>query len=320
MKVLQECARVAGLGQECALATVVGTEGSTPGRPAMRMLSGPEGRLRGTIGGGHVEQAVLEASREALRTGTPKLLSFTLDDDQADEGGLLCGGTVHILVERVEGPADWAQAAADLMQSGGRGVVLAHIGDSVRRETLTGEAAEPWLAREEPRLEGSCFVEPIVQPRCIVLGAGHVGAATAELAATMGFAVVVVDDRPEQAARVGSIPMVCAPLEEGFAGLEPTANDYVVVVTRGHGLDLRCVRAALGAGVRYVGMLGAKRKARIVREALGQEGIDAERLHSPVGLALGAQTAPEIALSIVAQMVQLRRTRATGREPETLQS
>ena len=136
----------------------------------------------------------------------------------------------------------------------------------------------------------------------------------------MGFSVVVVDDRPEQAARVGSIPTVCAPLEEAFATLEPGASDYVVVVTRGHGLDLLCVRAALGAGVRYVGMLGAKRKARIVREALDREGTDTGRLHSPVGLDVGAQTAPEIALSIVAQMVQLRRTRATGREPETLGS
>ncbi|MFQ5844970.1 MAG: XdhC family protein [Planctomycetota bacterium] len=315
MKVLEELVRRAGRGEACALATVVATEGSSPGRPAMRMLSGPHGRIRGSIGGGHVEKTVVDQSRRALETGRPRVLSFTLEDDQAEEGGLLCGGTVRILVERVGPPADWARAALDLAARGERGALLARIGDRVEREVVSGSGAESWLQSEEPHLEGSCFVEPLVRPRCIVVGAGHVGAAVARLAERMGFSVVTVDDRPEQVERLEAGRTVCAPLEEGLGSLAPGARDYVVVVTRGHGLDLCCARAALRAGARYVGMLGAKRKAAFVREALRKEGVADDRLHSPVGLDIGARTVEEIALSIVAQMVRLRRTGAVDRPP-----
>lgn len=309
MKTLEELARRAAAGETCALATVIATEGSSPAEPAMKMIVGAEGRLAGTIGGGRVEAAVEAKARDVLAGGKPEILSFTLDDDMADEAGMICGGTQRILVERVEPPADWAAAALELLGSGRRGAIVARIGDTVEREVLRGAAADAHLSTEEPRLEGDLFVEPLITPRCIILGAGHVGRAVARVARVAGLYVAVVEDRADQAERARDLcdEVACADLVEGFEALEPSPDDYVVVMTRGHGIDFRCARAALSSRARYVGMLASRRKALAISEALAKEGIDAKRLHAPVGLDLGATSAGEIAVSVVAQLVKVRR-------------
>ena len=102
--------------------------------------------------------------------------------------------------------------------------------------------------------------------------------------------------------------MRCSPLVEGFEAFAAGPDDYVVVMTRGLGLDLACVRAALRSRARYVGMLASRKKAAAIREALAREGVDAGRLHAPIGLDLGAVSAGEIATSVVAQMIKVRRT------------
>ena len=302
-----EVARRAAAGEAVALATVIETVGSAPAEPAMRMAVGAEGRLAGTVGGGRVEATVIERSREALRTGRAEVLSFTLDDDLADEGGLLCGGTVRILVERVDPPAAWATRAVELRARGRRAALVARIGDRVAHEVLEGEAAAPYLKSEEPRLEGDLFVEPLLAPRCIVVGVGHVGRAVARVAQESGLLVAAVEDRPAEAARAPGDEVICAPLEEGLARAAPGPDDFVVVTTRAHGLDLRCVRAALATPARYVGLLASRKKAEVIRATLAREGADASRLHAPVGLDLAAKSAGEIAVSIVAQLIKVRR-------------
>lgn len=311
MSLYEALAQRLAAGETVALATVVRTEGSSPAESAMKMLVGPEGRLTGTIGGGHVEKTVEDRCRAAIESGAPEVLSFTLDDDLADEGGLICGGTIHVLVERVAPPAPWAATAADLALRGRRGAVLALIkeGETVEREALRGDAAAPHLGSEEPRLENDLFIEPLITPRCIILGAGHVGRAVARIAQVAGLFVAVVEDRADQAEKAEGCAdeIVCEELTGGFAGLEAGPDDFVVVMTRGHGLDLACVRAALQSPARYVGMLASSRKAKTIRAALTEEGVASEKLHAPVGLDLGASSAGEIAVSVVAQLVKVRR-------------
>ena len=307
LPLLEEIVRRGEGGEPCALATVVSTEGSAPAQAAMKMLVGAEGRLAGTVGGGRVEATVIERARAAIDDRRPDVLSFTLDDDVADEGGLICGGTVRILVEPLAAPASWARDAADLLRRGRRGAILARIGETVEREILRGADADPWLASEDPRLEDDLFVEPLLRPRAVIVGAGHVGRSVAAIAREAGFGVAVVEDRPEQAERVGADETVVGDLVEGLARLDPSPFDYIVVMTRGHGLDLRCVRAALQSPARYVGMLASRKKAATIKEALAREGIDSERLHAPVGLDLGASSAGEIAVSVVAQWIKVRR-------------
>jgi len=307
MKALAEVARRAADGETTALATVIDTIGSSPAEAAMRMAVGPAGRLAGTVGGGRVEATVIARAQAALDTGRAEILSFTLDDDLADEGGLLCGGTVRILVERVDPPAEWAARATEARARGRRAALVARIGDHVTHEVLEGEKAARHLEHEEPRLEGDLFVEPLFVPRCIVVGAGHVGRVVARIAKEAGFLVVAVEDRPAEAKRVEADEIVEAPLDEGIARAAPGADDFVVVMTRAHGLDLRCVRAALKSPARYVGLLASKKKAATIREAVAREGVDPERLHAPIGLDLAAKSAGEIAVSVVAQLIKVRR-------------
>jgi len=309
MSVFEEIVR---RGEEpLALATVVATEGSSPAQQAMKMLVGSEGRIVGTIGGGRVEATVIEAATNALQSGTPEVLSFTLDDELADEGGMICGGTVRILVERVENPRAWAQEATELIRSGRRGVLLADIGESVKRTVLRGAEAAPHLDQEDARLAGARFIEPLSRPRCVIVGAGHVGRAVAGIASAAGFAVAIVEDREEQAERAVADEVVCAPLVEGFTQLEPAHADFVVIMTRGHGLDRDCARAALASPAKYVGMLASRKKAATIKQAIAAEtGVTPEdiRLHAPIGLDLGAHSAGEIAVSVVAQLIKVRRT------------
>jgi len=298
-------AEIAAAQGRLALATVIETLGSAPAQQAMKMLVAEAGRLAGTVGGGRVEAAVIDAGRAVLAGGAPEILEFTLDDEVADEGGMICGGTVRILVERVEGGADWAREAAELVRTGRRGALVATIGDAVVRELLKGPAAARHLESDQPRFSDGVFVEPLIRPRCLIVGAGHVGRAVAQVARVAGFAVAIVEDREEQAARAEADEIICAPLLEGFARLDATADDFVVIMTRAHGLDRDCARAALASPARYVGMLASRKKAAAVREALGEA---AERLHAPIGLDLQAHSAGEIAVSVVAQMIKVRRT------------
>ncbi len=308
MSLYGELARLLGEGAPCALATVVATEGSAPAEAAMKMVVGRSGRLCGTVGGGRVEASVIEAALGALDHGRARVLSFTLDDALADEGGMICGGTVRILVERVAAHARWPSEAAQALRAGRRSALTARVGESVERALLAGEAALPHLRTEAPRLEGDLFVEPLLRPRCIILGAGHVGSAVARVASVADFAVAVVEDRPEQAARVEADEVVCRGLLEGFESLQPSPDDYVVVLTRSHGLDRDCCRAALASPARFVGMLASRKKAAAIQQALSSEGPLPKWLHAPVGLDLGASSAGEIAVSIVAQLIKVRRT------------
>ena len=302
MNIFEEIAERSG---PLALATVVETVGSAPAQQAMKMLVGSEGRLAGTVGGGRVEATVIETAQALIGGSKPEILEFTLDDELADEGGMICGGTVRILVDRIEGGADWARGAAELVRTGRRGALRARIGDVVQRELLRGSAADKLVESDQARFDDGVFIEPLIRPRCLIVGAGHVGRAVGEVARAAGFAVAIVEDRQEQADRAVADEVIFAPLLDGFAQLEATADDFVVIMTRAHGLDRDCARAALASPARYVGMLASRKKAAAVREALGEE---AERLHAPIGLDLGAHSAGEIAVSVVAQMIKVRRT------------
>jgi xanthine dehydrogenase accessory factor len=167
------------------------------------------------------------------------------------------------------------------------------------------------------------FVEPILpQPMLYIFGGGHVSMALAAAAHTAGFGIGVIDDRP-QFANQQRFPMareIHASYEEAFAQLQPNAASYLVIVTRGHKDDLRVLRWAVGTQARYIGMIGSKRKVLSVYRALEQEGIPAEkfeRVHAPVGLEIGALTPEEIAISITAELIAVRRN-ASGRAHKSI--
>ncbi len=161
------------------------------------------------------------------------------------------------------------------------------------------------------------FVEPILpQPTLYIFGGGHVSMSLAKAAHTAGFGIGVIDDR-EQFANSERFPMaqeIYTTYEDAFEKLKPNASSYLVIVTRGHRDDMRVLGWAVRTEAHYIGMIGSKRKVLSVYKALEREGLAPERfenVHAPVGLEIGALTPEEIAISITAELIAVRRG-ATG--------
>src|SRR4029077_10950650 len=157
------------------------------------------------------------------------------------------------------------------------------------------------------------FVEPILpQPIIVLYGGGHVSMAVAKSAAAAGFGVSVVDDR-EAFANAQRFPMaqeIYTSYEEAFEKIQPNESTYLVIVTRGHKEDMRVLAWAVRTGARYIGMIGSKRKVLSVYKALEKEGYrpeEFERVYAPMGLEIGALSPEEIAISIVAELIAVRR-------------
>jgi xanthine dehydrogenase accessory factor len=162
------------------------------------------------------------------------------------------------------------------------------------------------------------FVEPILpQPVVYLFGGGHVAMALAKTASAAGFAVGVIDDR-EAFANLQRFPMaqeVFTCYENAFEKIRPHGATYLVIVTRGHKEDMRVLAWAVRTEARYVGMIGSKRKVLSVYKALEQEGYrpeEFERVYAPMGLEIGALSPEEIAISIVAELVAVRRNAQNG--------
>lgn len=254
MDVFEELVRLRRLGQRCALATIVQTNGSIPSYLSAKLLVREDGSLAGTIGGGCVEAEVWNAAREAMESGKSRRLSFSLGEDAAYDNGLICGGQLEVFIEPVE-----------------------------------------------------------PQPRAIIFGAGHISRSLASVAALCGFATTVVDDRDSFAnrERFPSVDEVLAgPYEELLPHLAIHADTYLIVVTRGHRDDMRVLRLLAGTPARYLAMIGSRRKVLAVLRELEKEGVPRERfsrLHAPMGLDIGAITPEEIAVSVAAEMIAVRR-------------
>jgi xanthine dehydrogenase accessory factor len=164
------------------------------------------------------------------------------------------------------------------------------------------------------------YIEPVlIDPRLVVLGAGHVGKALSALAKFSGFTVTVVDDRPEHASR-DNLPdaheIVVNDFGTAFSVVPADRGTFIVVATRGHNHDLEAVKAALLTDAGYVGLLGSRRKKGILINALREAGFsagDIERVIIPVGVPIGSVTPEEIAVSIMAQIIQHRREHDASR-------
>ena len=158
------------------------------------------------------------------------------------------------------------------------------------------------------------FIEPVLPPPVLyIFGAGHVGFETCKAAGRAGFEVVVTDDRETYANRE-RFPDARQVIAENFdlalSGITPNESSYIVIVTRGHRDDMRVLRWAVQTQAKYIGMVGSRRKAITVFQELTKEGLKPElfeRVHSPVGLDIGAITPEEIAISIVAELIGVRR-------------
>ncbi|HEY1270857.1 MAG TPA: XdhC/CoxI family protein, partial [Terriglobales bacterium] len=158
------------------------------------------------------------------------------------------------------------------------------------------------------------FIEPVLPPALLyIFGAGHVAASLYRTARDVGFEVIVVDDREAYANRERfpeARDVIADDFAQAMSRLSPSESSYIVIVTRGHHDDMRCLRWAVQTQARYIGMIGSKRKTVAIYKELQKEGLSPqlfERVHAPVGLDIGAITPEEIAVAITAELVAIRR-------------
>ena len=177
--------------------------------------------------------------------------------------------------------------------------------------TLSNEGhGDPMICGGEMEI----FVEPItLVPTLLVVGAGHIGAAIAQLAQQVGFRVVVLDDRPDFVT-TASFPYaderLAGDLVEKICQLDITPQTYIVLVTRAHTLDAALLGAVVDKPAAYIGMLGSQRRVLTVMELLKQKGVSEaalKRVHAPIGIEIRAETPQEIAVSIMAEIIQVKR-------------
>lgn len=294
-QLLRSLVREVDQGRACALCTVVCTRGSTPQVPGAMLLLHADGKTEGTVGGGCVEAEVRRRALALIETRQSQLLSFDLDHDHGWDDGLICGGRLDMAV-----------------------VVIAHsAGLPALREALAQmerqhHAVLPLRVRQDDRMvEYRVHIE--TTPTLLIAGAGHVGAAVARLAVPLDFRVVVFDDRPDclsQERLPPPIETVAGDMAAMLRSWPIDANSYVVIVTRGHRHDEQALQAVIDRPTRYVGMIGSRRKIGRIFDDLAGLGVDRSRLdavHAPIGLDIDAVTVPEIAVSILAELIQVRR-------------
>lgn len=166
------------------------------------------------------------------------------------------------------------------------------------------------------------FLEPILSQETLYLfGAGHISQSTAAMAKMLGFGVVVIDPRPEYN-NIDRFPnadsLIVEEYGSAFSKLNVDDDSYIIIYTPGHVLDEQCLEFAVSTKARYIGMIGSKKKVIDVRERLSQKGVppqQLDRVHAPIGIEIGAETPEEIAISILAEIIKVKRTRrAKGEE------
>ncbi|MGH7521776.1 MAG: XdhC family protein [Gemmatimonadales bacterium] len=315
MNVWRAAADLIREGASGALATVARVRGSTPVPAGTKMLVGAAGRLIGSVGGGCVEAEVIAAALEAQGRRAPAQLTHHLNADLAGDLGLSCGGTVDIFVEPLVADESYVAVleSAATAESGLVRTATEWSHPPLKTFQPLGPSPSPQIAATLTR-DGRFMEERLVQaPRVFVFGAGHVGAAIAQAAAAAGFRVVVIDDRAEYADPsrfAGGVGVLAADVDDALARYPLTAADAVVIATRGHRNDALILERVATSPAGYVGLLGSKRKKAVVTKGLTKAGVPAKslgRVRVPVGLAIGAVTPEEIAVSVVAELIAWRR-------------
>ncbi len=313
------------------------------------MLVFADGSQAGTLGGGCVEAEVKRQAMAILDGGRAAVVRFQLDDDYGWDDGLICGGRMQILIDPITDPAArdyltqlhehtskgsgvteaivYDAAASGLPEAAGylfdgSGSLLCHVRGPLEGASAPRSIADslrPLSDRPQPSAHhGVAYLPVLERCRLVIVGGGHVGQAVAALASDLDFDVWVVDDRADfvsEARFPRAERRLAGAMSEVLPKLEITPNTYCLIVTRGHNHDEEALYHLADRQARYVGMIGSKRKIKLIFDDLLAEGVAAEvldRVYAPVGLDIGSQTVAEIAVSIAAELVAHRNLGIAG--------
>lgn len=305
-----------GAGKGAALATVVETWGSAPRRVGAQMVVSSEGEMEGSVSGGCVEGAVVVEALEALEDNAVKVLEYGVSDGDAFAVGLACGGTIRVLVEPIgEGgmPLEMLRALVAARAARTPVAYVTALDGSTRSLQELGHEARFRTDRSGIEEDGQTFVAIHNPPlRLVVVGAVHIAQALVPMAQIAGFDAVVVDPREAfgSAARFPEAKVVNDWPDAALEAIGVDARTALVLLTHDPKLDDPALHVGLRSGAFYIGALGSTRThaARVAR--LSEAGFEAHaigRINGPVGLNIKASGPPEIAVSILAQMIEALR-------------
>lgn len=306
-----------------ALATVVSTWGSAPVPAGGQLVVGPDERFEGSVSGGCVEGDVIAEAATVMEQGRPQLLEFGVTEETAWRAGLPCGGQIKVLLEPLTRKDD--AAALDRILAARRERKLITVTSDVttgERHVYThGTDALPEAAADLPvgacqlseTPDGAIFVQSLAPPvRVVIAGATNIGQVLAGLARQVGYDVIVVDPRAAflTEERFADTNAQIAWPEASFASLGLDVRTAVVALTHAAQIDDEALSAALRSPCMYVGALGSRRTHAKRLERLTEAGFtqaELARISAPVGLDIGAKGPAEIAVSILAQIIQVAR-------------
>jgi xanthine dehydrogenase accessory factor len=338
-EIMPEIERWRQAGKQVAVATIVNVKGSALRRLGAKMACTPSGEIAGSVSGGCVEGAVYDEAQDAIQTGRPRLLEYGIANEEAWEIGLACGGTIQVWVEALDDNlyailrdnlnAGRLIASATIVAGQGLGGKLLvwpdgrtagdlgsdELTEKVIRYTLGQLSSQNPGRATIPLANGSAelFVDVFPPlPRLVIVGAAHIAIPLVGYAKILGFHTVLVDARSAFATRErfpDADEIIVDWPSTVLSGLNLDEGAYVAIVTHDDKLDIPAIQAALASTARYIGVLGSvtthAKRIQSLKE-LGISDKQLERIHAPVGLPLGATSAEEIALAIMAEIVAVR--------------
>ncbi|MBL7128942.1 MAG: XdhC family protein [Ignavibacteria bacterium] len=298
------------------LMIVVESEGFSPGKPGFKMVVTEDGRLTGSIGGGVMEYNMVEKARDMLlNKNTAPLLQTQVHDEESkiDKSDMICGGkqtilffplqtkhrsTIEEIIRTIEGNKT---GKVTFSQSG-----ISFISDSKGNENkIFKQVSEhEWSYKENIGIRNTAYI----------IGGGHVGLAVSRILSTLEFYVVVIDDRSEVSTLIENTyadEIITIPFDEVRNCIPEGDSNYVVIMTPSHRADEIALKQLIHKKLAYLGMMGSSRKVEEVFNNLKEAGITEEKLkkvHAPIGFPIKSNTPEEIAISIAAEIIQVKNS------------
>ncbi len=248
-----------------------------------------------------MEADVRRQAHQLIASGKSQQITFTLDDDFGDQNGMICGGQCDVAI-MVMTPAPTSPTSPTTNPI-----------TTILDELASGKDSKLTIEVDTGNNRVAYNIRLDAQPHVIIAGGGHISRILAKLLHPLGFRITVIDDRPEYA-NTDRFPSPMNPVVGNIANtLQRQHIDsatYIVIVTRGHRHDLEALAAVINKPANYIGMIGSRRKIKVIYDDLRHAGISDEslkRIHAPIGININSVTTNEIALSIAAQLVSIRR-------------
>jgi xanthine dehydrogenase accessory factor len=327
-EILSELERWRSRGDRIALARVVATRRSAPRPVGSKLIVSERGELAGSVSGGCVESEVVEAAREVLAGGEPRLLTYGISDELALSVGLPCGGEIDVWVSEPE--PELLEQLAEVVRDDRRAVALVDLDRRTERLVRDGEdgSADELIRGGHSKvveLAGTRYFADVFgpPPRLFVYGAVDTADALCAAANGIGWHTIVADARARFATRErlpNADEILVAWPDEAIARLQPDHATAIVVLTHDDKFDVPMLVGALESDAFYIGALGSRRNQERRRERLLEAGVDEgslDRISGPSGLDIGAHSPAETAISMLAEIMAVRAGRDGGRLRES---